>query len=80
MGLDHDQALQVGPGPVGSPIAKVLRGPDNPAATRLDATVVLVHGLVGGMLAALEILGRFDGQGLDHGLVPVRLVALGAST
>ncbi len=47
--------------------------PEHPAATGLDAAVVLVHGLVAVAVAGLRLL---DGEGLDHGFVPLQLVVL----
>ncbi len=76
LGLDHNQSLQVGPDPVGIHIAGVCRCPEHPAAACLNAAVVLVHGLVAVVVAALETLGLFDGEGFDHGLVQLGLVSL----
>ena len=75
-GLNHDQAVQVGPDSVGVHISKVLRCAECPAAARLDSDVVLVYGLVEVVVATFESLGLLDGEGLDHGLVQLRLVAL----
>ena len=53
LGLDQDQVAQVGPSPVGIHIPNVRRCADDPAAACLDATLVLVHGLVKVLVAAL---------------------------
>ena len=74
--LDQDQAAQVGPEAVGGHVPDVLRCPDDPAAARLDAAVVLVHGLVEVVVAAREGFRLLDREGLDHRLVPRRLVVL----
>ena len=59
--------------PSGSTYRRYSGVPDDPTAARLKATVVLVHGLVIVVVAALETLGLCDGEGLDHGLVPLRV-------
>ena len=71
--LDHDPAVPVGPSPVGVHRPDVRRCVNDSAAARLDATLVLVHGLVNVVVAPLGLL---EGEGLDPGLVPLRLVAL----
>ena len=80
LGLDPDQAVQVGPGPVGVHRPNVFRCAAHPAATGLDTAAGFVHGLVEVMVAAFEGLRLFDGEGLDHRLVQLRLLPLSVST
>ena len=75
LGLDHHQACRSGQAPSGSTY-RVYSGVPSPAAARPNAALVLVHGLVEVVVAALENLGLFDSEGLDHGFVRRRLVAL----
>ena len=76
LGLDHDQAVQVGPSPVGVHVPGVFRCPERAAAARLNVPAVLLYGLMELVVAALEALGLLGGEGFDHGRVQRRLVAL----
>ena len=76
LALDQDQAVQVGSDLAGVHVPPVFRRPQRPAAARLNAAAVLVHDLVAVVVATLETLSLLDGEGLGHGPVQLRPVAL----